>query len=71
MIPPRREFADYLSWAAEKVQSDGVQVAYAEEVVGINKPDKNAIGETLYVVTSRRTLDGTIVSRLARKYLHC
>ncbi|KLO14186.1 hypothetical protein SCHPADRAFT_826848 [Schizopora paradoxa] len=66
MIPPRREFADYLSWAAEKVQRDGVQVAYAEEVVGINKSDKNDIGETLYVVTSRRTADGGIVSRLAR-----
>lgn len=71
MIPPRREFADYLSWAANKVEGDGVQVAYAEEVVGINKADGNDTGESLYIVSSRRTSDGGIVTRMARKYIHC
>ncbi len=66
MMPPRREFADYLSWAADKVQRDGVQVAYAEEVVGINKADA---GESLFIVTSRRASDGDIITRLARKYV--
>ncbi|TBU35962.1 L-lysine 6-monooxygenase (NADPH-requiring)-domain-containing protein [Dichomitus squalens] len=33
--PTRKEFADYLTWAAEYVQTRGIQVRYGEEVVGI------------------------------------
>ncbi|OBZ75954.1 L-ornithine N(5)-monooxygenase [Grifola frondosa] len=31
--PTRREYYDYLSWAAERVQQEGVQVQFGEEVV--------------------------------------
>lgn len=35
-IPTRKEFADYLSWAAAYVQEKGVGVKYGHQVVGID-----------------------------------
>lgn len=36
-IPSRREFADYLGWAARGVSQKGVDVAYGEEVISVSK----------------------------------
>lgn len=34
-IPTRKEYADYLAWAAQFVQDRGVAVKYGEEVIGL------------------------------------
>ncbi|KAH8117288.1 L-lysine 6-monooxygenase (NADPH-requiring)-domain-containing protein [Phellopilus nigrolimitatus] len=60
-VPTRREFADYLAWAAREVARRGVQVAYAEEVVAICKIAIDA--RQLIDVTSRRVHTGELVSR--------
>ncbi|KAF9464763.1 L-lysine 6-monooxygenase (NADPH-requiring)-domain-containing protein [Collybia nuda] len=36
-IPTRKEYADYLSWAAKFVGDNGVSVMYGREVIGISK----------------------------------
>lgn len=36
-VPTRKEYADYLAWAAARVQEDGVDVLYGKEVVGLEK----------------------------------
>jgi L-ornithine N5-monooxygenase len=36
-IPSRREFSDYLSWAAEYVQNNGIGVLYGHEVFRFRK----------------------------------
>ena len=41
--PTRREYADYLSWAADVVHKRGVQVQYGEEVVGVTRLDDGTI----------------------------
>jgi L-ornithine N5-oxygenase len=39
-IPLRKEFTDYLAWAAEYVQSKGISVYFGEQVIAIPKgPD--------------------------------
>ena len=67
-IPSRREFADYLSWAADKVQGNGVDVAYAEEVVRVAKIFVDDSFD-LYEVTSRLMGSETCVTRRASKSL--
>lgn len=62
-IPTRREFADYLSWAAREVEKRGIQVAYAEEVIGISKLHAGDNEQELIEVTSRLTKTGELVTR--------
>lgn len=38
-IPTRKEYSDYLSWAAQYVQDRGVEVAFGEEVVALGETD--------------------------------
>lgn len=38
-VPTRKEYSDYLSWAAQRVQDKGVNVCYGHEVVGIESVD--------------------------------
>ncbi|KAJ3517181.1 hypothetical protein NLJ89_g673 [Agrocybe chaxingu] len=35
-IPTRKEYSDYLGWAAKRVQEDGVKVLFGHEIVGID-----------------------------------
>ncbi|EIW85131.1 hypothetical protein CONPUDRAFT_79827 [Coniophora puteana RWD-64-598 SS2] len=42
-IPTRKEYADYLAWAADYVQSRGVNVAFGEDVVAINEDSSGTI----------------------------
>lgn len=70
MTPPRREFADYLSWAANEVQRRGIQVAYAEEVIGISKvlvdddiESKDGDSSEFIEVTSREKNTGKLIMR--------
>lgn len=60
-IPSRREFADYLRWAAQEVEKRGVNVAYGEEIAAISKELLD--GQTLLKVTSRKVPTGEIVVR--------
>lgn len=60
-IPSRREFSDYLAWAAREVTRRGVEVAYAEEVIAISKVH---VGEEERIeVTSRRSTSGELIVR--------
>lgn len=42
-IPTRKEYADYLSWAAKFVEDNGVAVMYGHEVIGISKGQDDTI----------------------------
>ncbi|KIY72185.1 lysine/ornithine N-monooxygenase [Cylindrobasidium torrendii FP15055 ss-10] len=52
MIPTRREFADYLSWAAGYVEEQGVNVSYNSEVVGIDQGPDGIVSVTYKHATS-------------------
>ena len=60
--PTRKEFADYLTWAAEYVRSQGIKVRYGEEVVAITRRD-----DGLVEVRSRDTVSGEEFCRRGRK----
>ncbi|KAJ3714006.1 putative L-ornithine-N5-monooxygenase [Lentinula guzmanii] len=59
--PSRREFADYLGWAARYVEEHGVNVNYGQEVVAI---DESSDG--LIIVTSRSITDGRLNIHITR-----
>ncbi|KDR81670.1 hypothetical protein GALMADRAFT_221537 [Galerina marginata CBS 339.88] len=42
-IPTRKEYSDYLSWAACRVQEKGVNVLYGHEVVGISSATDDTV----------------------------
>lgn len=42
-VPTRKEYADYLSWAAKFVEDNGVDVMYGHEVIGISKGQNDTI----------------------------
>lgn len=42
-FPTRKEYSDYLAWAARFVQGKGVTVVYGENVVGVCKKDTKTI----------------------------
>jgi hypothetical protein len=42
-VPTRREFADYLAWAANKVRSLGVEIFYGEEMTSLEAKDQRVI----------------------------
>ncbi|KAJ3826228.1 putative L-ornithine-N5-monooxygenase [Lentinula raphanica] len=53
--PSRKEFADYLKWAARYVKKHGVNVNYGQEVVTLDESD-----EGLITVTTRCTSNGQL-----------
>ncbi|THV00362.1 hypothetical protein K435DRAFT_837329 [Dendrothele bispora CBS 962.96] len=53
MTPSRKEFADYLGWAAKYVEKQGVEVNYGHQVIAI---DEDSDG--LILVTSKSVKDG-------------
>lgn len=59
--PTRKEYADYLSWAADYVRKQGIKVRYGEEVIAISRCE-NGIVE----VRSRDTQSGEEFSRRTR-----
>ncbi|TFK91048.1 lysine/ornithine N-monooxygenase [Polyporus arcularius HHB13444] len=62
--PTRREYADYLSWAAEAVQKRGIQVRYGEEVVGVTRFEDGTIE-----VRSRDTATGEESRRVTKNLI--
>lgn len=42
-VPTRKEYSDYLSWAAAKVQENGVKVLYGHEIVGFKAAPENTV----------------------------
>lgn len=64
-IPTRKEYSDYLSWAAQYVQDRGVKVAFGEEVIALGEMDTFTIQ-----VHSRVLSTGQHVVRLASMAMH-
>ncbi|KAJ3856656.1 putative L-ornithine-N5-monooxygenase [Lentinula lateritia] len=61
LTPSRKEFADYLEWAARYVEAQGVNVKYGQEVIAI---DESMDG--LITVTSITLADGKLNSFITR-----
>jgi L-ornithine N5-oxygenase len=61
-IPTRKEYSDYLSWAARYVQDKGVKVAYGEQVIALHERDSRTIEVHTSVLST-----GEHVVRLASK----
>ncbi|KAI0831322.1 lysine/ornithine N-monooxygenase [Trametes gibbosa] len=62
--PTRKEYSDYLSWAADFVQKRGVQVRYGEEVVGVARHDDGTVE-----VRSRNVDTGEEFSRKSKNII--
>ena len=57
-IPTRKEYSDYLTWAAAKVISNGVNVKYGHEIIALD----NAPDDTIQVrYRNVRTLEETVI----------
>jgi len=61
-IPTRKEYSDYLSWAAAEVQANGVDVLYGHEIIDIRSGPEDTVaiqyrnlstGEETVVKTSK------------------
>lgn len=61
-FPTRKEYSDYLAWAARFVQGKGVTVVYGENVVGVCKKDTKTIEIQSTVLST-----GKRVARLTSK----
>lgn len=62
-IPSRKEFSDYLAWAASYVQSNGVSVFFGEKVVAIPKGPDGTVD-----VVSRSLKSGEHITRRTSQY---
>ncbi|KAH9854246.1 lysine/ornithine N-monooxygenase [Lenzites betulinus] len=62
--PTRKEYSDYLSWAADFVQKRGVQVHYGEEVIGVARRDDGTVE-----IRSRRVETGEEFSRRTKNII--
>lgn len=60
--PSRKEFADYLSWAARYVEEHGINVRYSEEVLSVSEA-----GDGTIEVASRNVESGETFSHYASK----
>ncbi|KAF8844468.1 hypothetical protein BDN67DRAFT_962822 [Paxillus ammoniavirescens] len=63
-IPTRKEYSDYLSWAAQYVQDKGVKVAYGEQVIALHKRDSRTIEVHTSVLST-----GEHIVRLAKNLI--
>ncbi|KAK0210949.1 L-lysine 6-monooxygenase (NADPH-requiring)-domain-containing protein [Desarmillaria ectypa] len=63
-IPTRKEYADYLSWAARYVQDHGVPVLFGTEVVGVD-----STSEGLLVVHAKNVTSGEVTSYMTRNLI--
>ncbi|KAF9246319.1 L-lysine 6-monooxygenase (NADPH-requiring)-domain-containing protein [Melanogaster broomeanus] len=63
-VPTRKEYSDYLSWAAQYVQDNGVKVAYGEQVIALDERDTYTIQ-----VHTRVLSTGEHVVRLAKNLI--
>ncbi|PBK97067.1 hypothetical protein ARMGADRAFT_1077176 [Armillaria gallica] len=63
-IPTRREYADYLSWAARYVQDHGVPVLFGTEVVGVD-----STSDGLLVVHAKDVASGKVTSYTTRNLI--
>lgn len=61
--PSRKEFSDYLSWAARYVEDHGINVRYSEEVVSVREAENGTIE-----VLSRNVESGETFSHYASMY---
>lgn len=61
--PSRKEFADYLAWAAGYVQSKGVSIYYSEQVIAIPKGPDGTVD-----VVSRNLQTGEHITRRSSQY---
>jgi L-ornithine N5-oxygenase len=61
-IPSRREFADYLAWAAAYVQEQGIKVQFGYEVIGIQAASAGTIE-----IHSKNMQTGDVAVHYARK----
>ncbi len=61
-IPTRREYADYLSWAARYVQDHGVPVLFGTEVIGVD-----STSDGLLVVHVKGVANGEVTSYTTRE----
>jgi len=41
--PTRKEYSDYLAWAAQYVQDQGINVAYGEDVIAIEEDNGGTV----------------------------
>jgi len=41
--PTRKEYSDYLAWAAQFVQDQGIKVAYGEDVIAIKEDGEGTV----------------------------
>ncbi|SGY84514.1 BQ5605_C009g05701 [Microbotryum silenes-dioicae] len=68
--PSRREYTDYLAWAARKVEaeleSQNGEFGYGEEVVGVEGVMETGADVKLVKVTSRSVATGELKQRLVR-----
>ncbi|KAI9064452.1 lysine/ornithine N-monooxygenase [Trametes sanguinea] len=62
--PTRKEYSDYLAWAADAVEKRGVQVRYGEEVVALTRLDDGTVE-----VRSRNLQTGEEFSRRSRNII--
>ncbi|KAK0463938.1 L-lysine 6-monooxygenase (NADPH-requiring)-domain-containing protein [Desarmillaria tabescens] len=63
-IPTRKEYADYLSWAAHYVQDHGVSVLFGTEVVGVD-----SASDGLLVVHAKNVASGEVTSYTTRNLI--
>ncbi|KAG6917970.1 hypothetical protein DXG01_017154 [Tephrocybe rancida] len=61
-IPSRREYADYLSWAAQYVENHGVDILYGHEVVALSR----GRGNSTINIRSRNLITGEQIVVRAR-----
>lgn len=62
-IPSRKEFSDYLVWAANYVQSKGISVFFGEQVIAIPKGPDGTVD-----VVSRNLKTGEHITRRTSGY---
>lgn len=63
-VPSRKEFADYLTWTAEKVRADGISVNYAQDVFAVQQRDDGTVE-----IKSRDINAQTETSQVARMFI--
>jgi L-ornithine N5-monooxygenase len=63
MYPSRKEFEDYFAWAASKLSP---MIQYGQVALSVELTDASENDEPIYIVTTRRLIDGEICKYYAR-----